>query len=128
MSMPRATRSRPSLPETIVPVTDAATELRPEHVWTALKDVLDPELPISIVDMGLVYDVRVDGSRVELDVTFTATACPCVEFIQQDIRDRLAAEPAIDQVEIQIVWDPPWTKERLSREGRQLLRAFGVSV
>ncbi len=99
-----------------------------EDVWLALKDVLDPELPISIVDMGLVYDVRVQGRTAELDITFTATACPCVDFILTDIRTRLLQEPSIDDVRINIVWDPPWTNERLSPEGRELLRAYGVSA
>jgi metal-sulfur cluster biosynthetic enzyme len=103
-------------------------ELTPEDIWVWLKDVLDPELPISIVDMGLVYDVRVDGSAAKLDMTFTATACPCADFIMDDIRTRLLQEPACDVVEINIVWDPPWTNERLSEEGRVLLRAYGVSA
>ena len=102
--------------------------LRAADVWVWLKDVLDPELPISIVDVGLVYDVRVVGTAVELDITFTATACPCADFIMDDIRSRLLQEPACDTVEINIVWDPPWTNERLSTEGRELLRAFGVSA
>ncbi len=99
-----------------------------DRVRTALKDVLDPELPISIVDLGLVYDVRVDGRGVELDMTFTATACPCMEFILADTRARLLAEPGVDEVKINVVWDPPWTNERLTPEGRQLLRAYGVSA
>lgn len=128
MSHAPTVRVRPGVPENVVLVTETGTELRPEHVWTALGDVLDPELPISIVDMGLVYDVRVRGSKVEVDVTFTASACPCVDFILQDIRDRLLREPAIDDVEVRIVWDPPWTKERLTPRGRERLQAFGVSV
>jgi metal-sulfur cluster biosynthetic enzyme len=102
--------------------------LSSEDVWVALKDVLDPELPISIVDMGLVYDVRVAGRTAELDITFTATACPCMDFILSDIRTRLLREPTIDDVRINIVWDPPWTNQRLSPEGRELLRAYGVSA
>ncbi len=103
-------------------------EPRVEAAWTALRDVLDPELPISIVDMGLIYDVRVSGRRVELDITFTATACPCADFIVHDIRKRLLEEPEFDDVEINIVWDPPWTNNRLTPLGRELLRAFGVSA
>ena len=99
-----------------------------EAAWAALRDVLDPELPISIVDMGLIYDVRVSGRRVELDITFTATACPCADFIVQDIRTRLLEEPEFDDVQINIVWDPPWTNDRLTSLGRELLRAFGVSA
>ena len=101
---------------------------RQARIWEALKDVLDPELPISIVDMGLVYDVRLDASTVEIDMTFTATACPCMEFIMTDVRTRLLREPAIDEVKINVVWDPPWTNQRLSSEGRELLRAYGVSA
>jgi metal-sulfur cluster biosynthetic enzyme len=78
--------------------------------------------------MGLVYDVRLDDTSVELDMTFTATACPCMEFIMSDVRTRLLVEPGIDEVRINVVWDPPWTNQRLSREGRELLRAYGVSA
>ncbi len=102
--------------------------LNVDSVWAALRDVLDPELPISIVDMGLVYDVRVEGNKAELDVTFTATACPCMDFIIQDIKTRLSQEPSIEEVEINVVWDPPWTNERLTSEGRLLLKAYGVSA
>jgi phenylacetate-CoA oxygenase PaaJ subunit len=99
-----------------------------ESVWTALKDVLDPELPISIVDMGLVYNVRLEGKRAAIDMTFTATACPCMDFIMQDIRTRLLQEPLIEEVEINVVWDPPWTNDRLTPDGRLLLKAYGVSA
>jgi metal-sulfur cluster biosynthetic enzyme len=99
-----------------------------ERVWKALEDVRDPELPISIVDMGLVYDVRVVGPTVELDITFTATACPCMDFILEDVRTRLRREPGVEAVRINIVWDPPWTSERLTERGRELLRAYGVSA
>ncbi len=78
--------------------------------------------------MGLVYDVRVRGNTVELDITFTATACPCMDFIIADIRERLLREPAINDVAINVVWDPPWTNDRLTARGRELLRAFGVSA
>ena len=98
-------------------------------VWQALRDVNDPELPISLVDLGLIYDVRITAEDgVELDVTFTAMGCPCMEFITQDIRTRLLLEPCIEQVEINVVWDPPWTKDRLSDMARMQLRTFGVSV
>lgn len=108
--------------------SDRRLRLEPAIVWAALKDVRDPELPISIVDMGLVYEVRVEGRKAELDITFTATACPCADFIIEDIRTRLLREPTIEDVQINIVWDPPWTNDRLTADGRELLRAFGVSA
>ena len=106
----------------------SALDPRAETIWAALKDVHDPELPISIVDMGLIYDVRVAGGVVELDVTFTAAGCPCMDFILMDIKENVLRIPTIDDVEINIVWDPPWTKDRLSADGRELLRSFGVST
>lgn len=100
----------------------------PEAVWSALQDVMDPELPLSIVDLGLVVDVRVTGSDVEVDLTFTATACPCMEFIETDVRARLLREPRIAEVHVRRVWDPPWTKARISERGRARLREVGVAL
>jgi len=97
-------------------------------LWDALREVMDPEIPISLVDLGLIYDVREDGGRVEVDLTFTATACPCMAFIHFDIRDRLQREPGVDEVVVNEVWTPAWTKARITPEGREALRTFGVSM
>ena len=101
---------------------------REARLWSALKEVLDPEIPISLVDLGLIYAVREEGPRVEVDVTFTATACPCMDFIREDIRTRLLQEPDVERVDINEVWDPPWTVERVTPEGREALRRFGVAA
>ncbi len=98
------------------------------RLWDALRDVSDPELPVSIVDMGLVYDVRVDGRTARVTLTFTAMGCPCMEWIKDDVRARLLREPEIDQVDVQVVWDPPWTTARLSEVAKASLRRAGVSV
>ncbi len=98
------------------------------RLWDALRDVADPELPVSIVDMGLVYNVRVDGRTAMVTLTFTAMACPCMEWIKDDVRARLLREPDIDQVDLQVVWDPPWTTARLSEAAKASLRRAGVSV
>ncbi|HEX6064243.1 MAG TPA: metal-sulfur cluster assembly factor [Longimicrobiales bacterium] len=97
-------------------------------VWSALKEVMDPEFPISLVDLGLIYDVRRRDRMVEIDLTFTATACPCMDFIHEDIRERLLREADIDEVKINQVWDPPWTADRISEEGRKVLKNFGVAA
>lgn len=97
-------------------------------LWDALREVRDPELPISLVDLGLIYAIRRSGERVEVDLTFTATACPCMEFIRQDVQDRLLLEPGVREVEIREVWDPPWTSERMTETGRAILRSFGVAA
>ena len=97
-------------------------------VWRALGEVLDPELPVSVADLGLVYGVRVEDDRVHVQLTFTATACPCMEFIEEDVSDRLLSEPWIAVVDIEQVWDPPWTSARISEAGRRGLRGAGVSA
>lgn len=99
-----------------------------DGVWRLLHEVLDPELPISLVDLGLIYGVRFDEGRVSVDLTFTATACPCMEFIREDVSDRLLREPWIREVEVRDVWDPPWTRDRISARGRERLRELGVGV
>ncbi len=97
-------------------------------LWDALREVMDPEIPISLVDLGLIYDVRQDGAAVEVDLTFTATACPCMAFIHFDIQDRLQREPGVAEVRVNEVWTPAWTKARISPEGRELLKTMGVSM
>jgi metal-sulfur cluster biosynthetic enzyme len=97
-------------------------------LWAALRDVMDPEFPISVVDLGLVYDVRRWGDVVEVDLTFTATACPCMDFIREDVRERLLQEDGVGEVRIREVWSPPWTRERISAEGRAVLRKHGVAA
>ena len=97
-------------------------------VWAALKEVMDPEFPISLVDLGLIYDVRRRERTVEIDLTFTATACPCMEFIHEDIRERLLRMPDVDEVKINQVWDPPWTADRISEEGKRVLKKCGVAA
>lgn len=97
-------------------------------LWDALREVMDPEIPISLVDLGLIYDVRRQGTTVEVDLTFTATACPCMAFIHFDIEDRLKQEAGVDEVRVNEVWTPAWTKARISPRGRQALKQYGVSM
>jgi len=97
-------------------------------LWSALREVMDPEVPVSLVDLGLIYDVRKSGAEVEVDLSFTATACPAMGFIQEDIRERLLAEPGVETVSTRIVWEPPWTPQRITETGRQQLESFGISL
>jgi len=94
----------------------------------ALRDVDDPEMPVNIVDLGIVYAVRREGGLVTVDLTFTAMGCPASEFILEDVRERLLREPGVDQVAINIVWDPPWSTRRMTQAGRDALEMWGVAV
>jgi metal-sulfur cluster biosynthetic enzyme len=105
----------------------AASDL--EHMlWAALARVQDPELPIGIVDLGLVYGVRVEEGRAEVDLTHTAIGCPALEMMREDVAAAARSVPGIDDVCVRTVWDPPWTKARLTPRGRMALRASGISL
>ena len=100
-----------------------------ERYWRALKEVRDPELPISVVDMGLIYDIRPDGAgRLDVSMTFTATACPCMELMLMDVEDRLKEEDDVTGVSIDVVWDPPWNRGMITEEGRATLKKYGVAA
>jgi phenylacetate-CoA oxygenase PaaJ subunit len=99
-----------------------------EALWEALRDVTDPELPVSVVDMGLIVDIRRDGERVDVKITFTAMGCPAIDMIMDDVRARLTQEPGVREVRIEVVWEPIWTKDRLSEDAKWQLREWGISV
>lgn len=98
------------------------------QVWEALQGVTDPEMPISLVDMGMIYGVKVDGGVVTIDMTFTAIGCPAMDMITADVEQAVQDLPGVRQVQINVVWQPPWTKERISPKGRRILQEFGVGV
>jgi metal-sulfur cluster biosynthetic enzyme len=95
------------------------------QVQQALVEVLDPEYPISIVDLGLVRGVSVDGTTAHVKITYTSLGCPCTELIQDDIRDRLLQVEGIEEVEIEEVFEP-WTRRDISMRGLKLLQENGV--
>jgi metal-sulfur cluster biosynthetic enzyme len=94
----------------------------------ALRDVSDPELPLNVVDMGLIYGVWLEDGTAQVKLTYTSMGCPCADFILDDIRDRLLREQGVERVEVEIVWDPPWSKRMLSQAARDELAIFGVAV
>jgi metal-sulfur cluster biosynthetic enzyme len=100
----------------------------PEALLEALREVQDPEMPVSLVDLGIVYGVRELEGLVTVDLTFTAMGCPAAEFILEDVRERLLREPGVRQVVVNVVWDPPWTAARMTPAGREALEMWGVAI
>jgi len=96
------------------------------RLWLALRDVEDPEIPISVVGMGLIVAIDFADGIVDLKLTFTAMGCPAMDFIQDDIRERLMQEPEVDEVRIEIVWDPVWTRSMIREEARETMRGLGI--
>src|SRR6266567_4174812 len=107
---------------------DAQERVMNPRLWAALAEVQDPEMPINLVDLGVIYGLREDNGVVDVDLTFTAMGCPASDFILEDVRDRLLREPGVSEVRINVVWDPPWTSARLTEAGRDALEAWGLAV
>jgi ring-1,2-phenylacetyl-CoA epoxidase subunit PaaD len=100
-----------------------------ERLWTALQDVVDPEIPaVSVVEMGMIYRVEVDGNgQVTAEILPTFSGCPALQLISETVRERLAREPGVTSVTVRVVYDPPWSSDRISAAGRERLRAFGIA-
>lgn len=97
------------------------------RIWEALGRVTDPEYALSIVDLGLVYDVRVADGAVRVAVTFTSIGCPAIDMILADAEAAIRAVPGVRDVRLDVVWTPPWTRERVSARGRRVLAMYGVA-
>ncbi len=102
---------------------EAPTE---EDVREALKGVFDPEIPVNVVDLGLIYSVKITsvetgGHRVEADLTLTAPGCGMGPVIAEDCRQHILKMPAVSDAQVEIVWDPPWTQEMISESGKMEL-------
>lgn len=112
---------------TDVPAPAGTTTVTPEEVTEALKDVVDPELGINVVDLGLVYGVHVDeSSNCVVDMTLTSAACPLTDVIQDQTDSAL--EGLVNDVAINWVWMPPWGPDKITEDGREQLRALGFNV
>ena len=113
--------------ETPTAADAARVKASDDDVIEAMKDVVDPELGINVVDLGLLYGQQVhDDHTVTLDMTLTSAACPLTDVIED--QTRAALEPFVDDVRINWVWMPPWGPDKITDDGRQLLRALGFNV
>jgi FeS assembly SUF system protein len=107
-------------------VEDAAksAELKPK-VIEALRTVYDPEIPVNIYELGLIYDVIVDAAgRVGVRMTLTAPACPAAQTLPIEVREKTRAVPGVADAKVEVVWDPPWTRERMSEAAKLALGMF----
>ncbi len=108
---------------------DADTTTEPcKRIWAILAGIDDPEMPISIVDLGIVAGVRVEQGVAQVAITPTYTGCPALQMIDDLIRAQVGALPEIDDVQIEHVFDPPWQADRISEAGKERLRKHGVTV
>ncbi len=109
-------------------MASTATE---DDVTEAMRDVVDPELGINVVDLGLLYGVQLGDGIATLDMTLTSAACPLTDVIEDQTRTALTQGPGgglVDDVKINWVWMPPWGPDKITEDGREQLRALGFNV
>lgn len=92
--------------------------VKPEDVIEVLRQCYDPEIPVNIVDLGLIYDVAIKPERIDVKMTLTALGCPMAADVMADVRDHLMTLPGIGDAGVDIVYEPVWTPERMSEEAR----------
>ncbi len=101
-----------------MPETKALTS---EEVMEALKDVYDPEIPVNVVDLGLIYDVQVNDGNVNVQMTLTAPGCPMGQMIAQQAEGRIAEMEGVKEVQVEMTFNPPWSPDLISEDGKKLL-------
>ncbi|WP_425295802.1 metal-sulfur cluster assembly factor [Nocardia abscessus] len=100
-----------------------------EDIEEAMRDVVDPELGINVVDLGLVYGLRVEEDNIAvLDMTLTSAACPLTDVIEDQSRNALVRSGLVEDLKINWVWIPPWGPDKITEDGREQLRALGFTV
>jgi len=92
-----------------------------EDIYSELRQVYDPEIPVNIVDLGLVYDVALDGASCMIKMTLTSQGCPEARNIPEVVKRRVAEIEGVESCQVEIVWDPTWTPQRISPNGRRIL-------
>jgi metal-sulfur cluster biosynthetic enzyme len=124
-------RGAAGMPEPPAPAGDGAAQPSVEDLEEAMRDVVDPELGINVVDLGLVYGIRADGGVATIDMTLTSAACPLTDVIEEQARSALTGGPdggLVDDIRINWVWMPPWGPDKITEDGREQLRALGFRV
>ncbi|RDI67255.1 metal-sulfur cluster assembly factor [Nocardia pseudobrasiliensis] len=99
-----------------------------EDIEEAMRDVVDPELGINVVDLGLVYGLRVEEDIAVIDMTLTSAACPLTDVIEDQSRNALVRSGLVEDLKINWVWMPPWGPDKITEDGREQLRALGFTV
>ena len=106
---------------TWTPTGETAPRLDEESVIAAICSVYDPEIPVNIYDLGLIYAVEIDGSRVRVEMTLTAPGCPSAQELPEAVHMAVSTVPGVTDVEVEVVWDPPWDPSRMSEEAQLAL-------
>lgn len=108
------------------PNSHASSELR-EQIINAIRLVFDPELPVNIYDLGLIYELAInDDASVQVRMTLTTPNCPVADILPQQVKTKVAAVPGVSKADVQVVWEPPWSPERMSDVAKLELELRGI--
>lgn len=99
-----------------------------EQIVEVLRQIYDPEIPVNIYDLGLVYGIEIKGDKVKIRMTLTAPGCPLAGYLQQEVKERLEALEDVSEAEVELVWEPRWTIDMMTDEGKEALRALGFNI
>lgn len=97
---------------------EVVQQVQEEQVYEALRECYDPEIPVNIVDLGLIYEVNIQPARVDVKMTLTALGCPMAGEVMAEVRDQLLTLPGVEDAGVELVYEPPWTPERMSEDAR----------
>ena len=106
------------------PESTTSDGVDPEHLWHALRSVYDPEIPVNIADLGLIYDVIVDTTNVTIKMTLTAPGCGMGPVLVEEVKERVLQAPGVSHVEVELVLDPPWSRDMMSEAAQLELGVF----
>jgi metal-sulfur cluster biosynthetic enzyme len=92
-----------------------------DEIINALKQVFDPEIPVNVYDLGLIYEIKIDGDSVAIDMSLTSQSCPAAKELPDMVRTRLVTLPSVSEAEVTVVWEPAWKPAMISPEGKKIL-------
>lgn len=95
-----------------------------DNIIEAIRTVYDPEIPVNVYEMGLIYDIQIDGGRVDVKMTLTSPACPVAGTLPGEVEAKVAGVPGVEEAEVEIVWDPEWNPSMMSEAARLELGMF----
>jgi len=99
-----------------------------EQIIEAIKQVYDPEIPVNVVDLGFIYDIRIEGGKVEVDMTLTVPGCPMHRMITHQVEEAAKGVEGVDEVGVNLTFEPRWTVDNISEEGKEKLRSLGYKI
>lgn len=108
--------------------SESESEVTEEVVLDALREVHDPEIPVNVVDLGLIYEMEIDDGHIDIDMTLTSMGCPTADAIVRDVELTAEQVDGVEDVDVELVWQPPWSPEKVSDDGKKQLRAMGINV